>query len=76
MFIALRAIDLKEGDMVDLEGDQYADPSRDNQLYPFMLNTVTLVEQETADCVAVYFEGGPVVGFPIDHLLPVETQEG
>lgn len=73
-FLAIRAIDLVPGDMVDLEGDSYADPSNDNPSYPFLLNTVTDVEQETLECVAVTFEGGPIIGFPLNHLLKVETE--
>ena len=72
-FLAVRAIDLIPGDMVDLEGDVYADPLKENPSYAFIFNTVEHVEQETPDCVAVSFEGGPMVGFPINHLLKVET---
>lgn len=73
-FLAIRAIDLIEGDLVDLEGDQYADPDNDNPSYPYLLHTVSYIEQETDNCVAVTFEGGPTVGFPIDHQLRVETE--
>lgn len=73
-FLAIRAIDLIEGDLVDLEGDQYADPDNDNQIYPYLLHTVSNVEQETDSCVAVTFEGGPTIGFPLNHQLRVETE--
>jgi hypothetical protein len=78
-FLAIRAIDLIEGDLVDLEGDQYADPDNDNQIYPYLLHTVSNVEHErnsfdVITCIAVTFEGGPTIGFPIDHQLRVETE--
>lgn len=73
-----RVQDLQEGDMVDLEGDPYADPEgeepdcddcasrRDSYKYEF--EEVMGVEQETPDCVRVDFIMDSI-GFPTDHQV-------
>lgn len=65
------ARDLREGDMVDLEGDRFADPRRDKPALQALYQTVDCVVAETPDCVAVWFEGFDCVGFPPDHALRV-----
>ncbi len=62
---------VKVGDMVDLEGDTYADPNRDSLAFECEYAIVFEVDRETADCVAIYFDGC-AFGFPPDHLLKVE----
>lgn len=62
------AADLKEGDMVDLEGDPYANGEDTQHIAPFELFVVRGVERETADCVRVDFDNLSV-GFPPNHRL-------
>lgn len=66
----LTAAEVREGDLIDLHGDQYADPQRANG-FEHAYSEVSYVERETAECVAIGFEGFDVVGFPIDHPLNV-----
>lgn len=66
-----RAIDLAVGDLVDLEGDKYADPDYASSLAFYRLATVEAVEVETSDCVLVHFEEHGSFGFPRDHVLPL-----
>lgn len=63
-----RADSLEPGDMVDLEGDKYADPDREHPWLEYELATVVEVVRETPECVCVYFEG-LAVGFPVAHVL-------
>lgn len=65
------AADLQPGDMVDLEGDPFADPERSNIALDCEYQIVCDVERETAGCVAVGFEGFDVIGFPPGHHLRV-----
>ncbi len=67
---AIRA--LKPGDLVDLCGDPFADPNRDSPVLETELVRIDEVEQETPQCFAVYFDGFPCIGFPPDHMLPVQ----
>lgn len=65
---AVEALSL--GDTVDLEGDPYADPLADHH-YDTEYLTVADVVRETAECYVVHFEGGPSIGFPPDHAVPI-----
>ncbi|HTE40289.1 MAG TPA: hypothetical protein VK629_05650 [Steroidobacteraceae bacterium] len=65
------AKDIKPGDMLDLEGDQFADPKKDKPFFECELGTVESVERETPDCVAIMIEGVDMFGFPPEHLLCV-----
>ncbi len=65
------AKNVKVGDLVDLEGDEYADPDYDKTWMLYLFAEVTDVEQETPECVAIGFEGFDLVGFPTDHELRV-----
>jgi hypothetical protein len=73
-FVMVRADEIKVGDLVDLEGDQYADPEHGGggelptNDFEFQLAEVTEVERETADCVRIGGSGF-CVGFPVDHML-------
>jgi hypothetical protein len=62
---------LRVGDMVDLEGDKYADQNRDHPTFESEYVMVASIERETPACLVVGFEGFDMVGFPPDHLLPV-----
>jgi hypothetical protein len=66
------AIDLEDGDLVDLEGDEYADPNRDHIEFECEYQVVCFHELETKDCVAIGFEGFDIVGFPPCHMLEVK----
>lgn len=70
-YIAVRADEIKDGDLVDLEGDDYADPKRDHPAFDSELYEVGHIERETPECVAIGFEGFDVIGFPVGHLLAV-----
>jgi hypothetical protein len=70
--ILKRVVDLRPGDYVDLEGDRFADPLRNKPTLQFIYQMVDAVERETADCVAVWFDGFDCVGFPPDHLVAVQ----
>lgn len=72
--LMLRADQVKSGDMVDLEGDSYADLHKDHTWYPYELALVIDTDQETDTCVCIYFEGA-TVGFPPDHILKVKRDE-
>lgn len=61
--------DLKPGDVIDLEGDPFADPD----LCPdFEYEHVIVAggELETATCYRLDIEGCNSVGFPSDHMVP------
>ena len=64
-----RAADLKPGDMIDLEGDKFADPNRDHVAFQCEYGVVAEVDRETPECVAVYVDGVDSFGFPPDHLI-------
>ena len=63
------ATNLKVGDMIDLEGDVYADPGCDHPWMESEYAIVTEVDHETSECVAIGFEGFDLVGFPVQHPL-------
>lgn len=66
----IKVSDLKEGDLVDLEGDPYADPKSQRAVLKYMLAEVQSVEREALDCICVYFDFD-AVGFSSDHLVRV-----
>lgn len=70
----IKVEDLKQGDLVDLEGDVYADPENNNPMFTEYLE-VENVEIETPECVLVYFEGFDAVGFPTGHTVTVKKPE-
>ena len=64
--------DLKPGDMVDLEGDPFADPNHDEIQLQYEYIVVDHVREETPGCWLL--EGGNVdflCGFPPDHEVVV-----
>ena len=64
-----RAADLQPGDLVDLEGDNFAD-NGEHPEFEFELQEVAELDRETPGCLAVYFSNF-ACGFPPDHLLEV-----
>lgn len=70
----VRADQVKVGDLLDLEGDRFADPENGGGVelptnaFEFELAEVTEVELETADCVRIGGLGF-CVGFPVGHML-------
>ena len=60
--------DLKVGDYVDLEGDQYA--AEDDDVWCFLFAEVAGIEVETPECIRVDFDGYSY-GFPTDHIVNV-----
>lgn len=65
--------DLHPGDLIDLEGDEYADPDRSRCAFQFEYAEVAEVIVETVDCIAVGIEGVDLFGFPPDHRVPLYT---
>lgn len=65
----ISATNIKIGDMVDLEGDTYADPDHDHPWMEDLYAVVDDVIHETSACVAIAFESFDLVGFPTNHLL-------
>ena len=59
--------ELKVGDFIDLEGDEYADPDAEITAFQFLYAQVAAVETETVDCIAISIEGVDTFGFPPDH---------
>lgn len=63
---------LKTGQMIDLEGDCYADQG-DHDFRHYYQSNFAVVDQieMDADGVTVHFESTPSVRFPLGHMLPV-----
>lgn len=77
--ILKRVMDLRVGDLIDLEGDPYADPKTDpsTEPHPFWTYEYAKVDDldlETDDCLRVDFENGPSCGFPIDHQVRIGSE--
>lgn len=62
--------DVRRGQLVDLEGDEFADPQLEHRRYEWELMEVCAVERETDGCIRVDFEDDSV-GFPAAHELKV-----
>lgn len=66
---------IREGDLVDLAGDPYADPSSDpNALTAFEHFRVGEIVEETPDCTVIHFDQGSF-GFPPHHRLRVLRED-
>jgi hypothetical protein len=59
---------IREGDLVDLESCPYLNRHTSAK---FEFGVVNHVEQETAGCVAIGFEGIDVIGYQVDTVLNV-----
>lgn len=71
MAILTPVSELREGDLVNLQNDPYADPRGDEPTYEFELAEVVSVEYETDTCVLVGFEATGACGFPPSHEVEV-----
>ena len=70
-----RISELVPGDLVDLEGDKYADTdpyAHWRGVIEFEYQQVLEIENETPTCICVYFDG-ITVGFPPEHTVNVEA---
>lgn len=65
----LRAEELKPGHIVDLEGDEFADPDRSPDL--LQPRAVDLVDEMEHCRVCVRVRGVGAFRFPADHLIRV-----
>lgn len=68
------AADVREGDLLDLWGDRYADPPDADPyghrtVFETEYVTVIDVERETGNCVRIDTDCGSF-GFPPDHPIP------
>jgi hypothetical protein len=72
-FTAKPASALRVGDLIDLQGDVFADPSHENRYFASAWQTVATIEPEGDGCVAVGIEGFDVVGFPSGHYVRVRN---
>jgi len=59
---------LKEGDLIDLEGDDFADPDKSDEMLTYEMSEVFEIEKETEFCTCVYFSN-KTVGFPPEHKV-------
>jgi hypothetical protein len=66
----MRVDELREGDMVDLEGDPFADPDRSEDWLHYEFAVVADTERETDECVRVDCLG-VCFGAPPDHRVLV-----
>lgn len=78
--VVQRRVDmLRPGDRVDLQNDIFADPEGESDFhihYEYEFAVVEEVIRETDDCICVYFETTPPVGFPPDHWVDVDGEQG
>lgn len=56
------------GDMLDLEGDAFADPKHDNIALEHEVAVVLEIKHKAPDCIALYCDG-IACGFPPDHMV-------
>jgi hypothetical protein len=66
----IKAWDLQLGDIVDLKGDQFADPDG-NPLFQSEYVTVESIEHETPNRVVIEFEDVGSFEFPPEHEIRV-----
>ncbi len=70
----IKASELKEGDMIDLEGDKFADPNNDNAALECEYCIVEGIEQETPECIVIYTQHVNVA-VPTDHPIKLFARE-
>jgi hypothetical protein len=72
-FVDMRVDEIRVSDMVDLEGDRYADPhaGTPDSSWQFEYGAVVDIERETPTCIRLDFHNSESVGFPPDHVLKV-----
>lgn len=75
-----RVDQLRVGDRVDLQNDQFADPEGFRQVesqhpeFEFDFQTVTNIEKESRRCIRVDFENFSC-GFPPRHWVDVDAEQ-
>lgn len=75
-----RADQVQVGDLIDLEGDEFADPNRNGLSvtgdfdFTFEFAYVEEVERETPGCIRIDTDQGSY-GFPPDHMLKMGDDE-
>lgn len=69
----VRADELQVGMLVDLEGDEWADPDRDHSEYEFGYSQVVEVTREALGSVLIEFTDA-CVAFPPEHMLEVRDE--
>lgn len=74
-FTAKPASALRVGDLIDLQGDVFADPHHASRYFACAWQIVATVEPEGDGCVAIVIEGFDVVGFPPGHYVRVRNGE-
>ena len=65
----IKAKDVRVGVMLDLDGDEFADPEKENMHLSSFYSQVCSIEMETQDAVCISFIDGDAVGFPLEHEL-------
>ena len=65
--------DVKEGDILDLEGDSIADPGSTHPLLRNDWQVVVSTERETPECVTIYFPDF-TCAFPAGHLVQLKEE--
>lgn len=68
--LPIRICDLRPGDLVDLQGDKFADPNGTNPRFDCEYACVHEIKKETIACICVYFDGC-AFGFPPNHIVKV-----
>lgn len=69
---------LQPGDRIDLENDLFADTEGTSDFHTHYESEFAVVDEvvrETEDCICVYFESTPPVGFPPDHWVDVDGEQ-
>lgn len=70
-FIMTKAMNIDLDSLVDLEGDEYADPTGEDPDWQFEYAQVIAWERESPGCIRIDFTNGQSVGFPPSHMLKV-----
>lgn len=75
MFLPVEQV--KEGDMLELQGDRYADPNGDEAILGDQF-VVALHDalRETPECTTLHLGDFDLVGFPVGHLVRVMGNDG
>lgn len=70
----VKVSDINEGDLVDLESCPYLSQSEEHQaVVEFEYGVVDYVCRETADCIAIGYQGIDVIGYLLGTVLQVKV---
>lgn len=64
------AKDLKQGMIMDWEGDKYADPHSEEPLFASEYQEVHQIDRESG-CITITSASNEICGFPPDHMIKV-----